>query len=155
MTFPPVEPARILLVEDSPSDVCLTQKVMADARIANELYVVGDGDEALDFLYRRDPYADAPTPDMILLDLNLPRKDGREVLQEIKCDDTLKHIPVIVLTTSREEADVLQSYELHANSYIAKPIDLHEFIDVVRSIEGYWLTIVRLPARDGGAALRR
>jgi CheY-like chemotaxis protein len=154
MTFPPVQPARILLVEDSPSDVRLTEKVMADARIANELHVVGDGVDALDFLYRRASYADAPMPDMILLDLNLPRKDGREVLQTIKADDTLKHIPVVVLTTSREEADVLQSYELHASSYIAKPIDLHEFIDVVRSIEGYWLSIVRLPVRDGGARVR-
>jgi chemotaxis family two-component system response regulator Rcp1 len=154
MTYPPVQPARILLVEDSPSDVRLTQKVMADARIANELHVVGDGADALDFLNRRGPYANAPQPDMILLDLNLPRKDGREVLEEIKNDPALMHIPVVVLTTSREEADVLRSYELHANSYIAKPIDLHEFIDVVRSIEGYWLSIVRLPVRDGGAAVR-
>jgi two-component system, chemotaxis family, response regulator Rcp1 len=140
-------PAEILLVEDSPSDILLTQKVLADARIANHVHVVRDGVDALNFVRRRPPYEDAPVPDLILLDLNLPRMDGREVLREIKSDADLRQIPVIVLTTSRDELDVLRSYELHANSYVTKPIDLTEFIDVVRSIEGYWLSIVRLPAR--------
>jgi two-component system, chemotaxis family, response regulator Rcp1 len=142
-----VVPAEILLVEDSPSDILLTRKVLADARIANRVHVVRDGVDALDFLHRRASYEDAPVPDLILLDLNLPRMDGREVLHEIKADPSLRQIPVIVLTTSRDEFDVLRSYELHANSYVTKPIDLTEFIDVVRSIEGYWLSIVRLPPR--------
>jgi two-component system, chemotaxis family, response regulator Rcp1 len=140
-------PAQILLVEDSPSDIRLTQKVLTDARIANDLHVVKDGVDALAFVRREGQYADAAAPDLILLDLNLPRMDGREVLRAIKSDPNLHNIPVIVLTTSRQERDVLESYEMHANSYIAKPIDLGEFIDVVRSIEGYWLSIVRLPTR--------
>lgn len=143
-------PAQILLVEDSPSDIRLTQKVLTDARIANELHVVKDGVDALAFVRREGQYADAAAPDLILLDLNLPRMDGREVLRAIKSDPNLHNIPVIVLTTSRAERDVLESYEMHANSYIAKPIDLGEFIDVVRSIEGYWLSIVRLPTRVSG-----
>jgi two-component system, chemotaxis family, response regulator Rcp1 len=145
-----VVPAEILLVEDSPSDIRLTEKVLADAKIANHLHVVRDGVDALAFVRREPPYADACVPDLILLDLNLPRMDGRDVLREIKADPELRHIPVIVLTTSTEERDVLQSYELHANSYVSKPIDLAEFIDVVRSIEGYWLSIVRLPSRSAG-----
>jgi chemotaxis family two-component system response regulator Rcp1 len=144
-------PAEILLVEDSPSDIRLTQKVMADARIANNLHVARDGADALAFLRREGPHADAVRPDLVLLDLNLPRVDGRDVLRAIKSDAALRHIPVIVLTTSREEGDVLSSYELQANSYISKPIDLNEFIDVVRSIEGYWLSIVRLPHRAAAA----
>lgn len=141
-------PAEILLVEDSPSDIRLTQKVLADARIANNLSVVRDGVDALAFLRGEAPNEAGIQPDLVLLDLNLPRKDGREVLHEIKADPDLRHIPVVVLTTSREEHDVLRSYELQANSYISKPIDLNEFIDVVRSIEGYWLSIVRLPHRS-------
>jgi CheY-like chemotaxis protein len=149
MTHQNPVPAEILLVEDSPSDIRLTQKVLAQARIANNLHIVRDGVDALAYVRRSEPqYADAPTPDIILLDLNLPRMDGREVLHELKGDPDLRHIPVIVLTTSTEEQDVLRSYELHANSYVSKPIDLNEFFDVVRSIEGYWLSIVRLPPKE-------
>jgi chemotaxis family two-component system response regulator Rcp1 len=145
--FEDYRPAQILLVEDSPSDVRLTQEVLSEAKIANDLHVVGDGVEAMQFLRGEGAFAASPRPDLILLDLNLPRKGGREVLAEIKQDSELASIPVIVLTTSREEEDVLRSYELHANSYISKPIDLQDFIDVVRSIEDYWLSIVRLPSQ--------
>jgi chemotaxis family two-component system response regulator Rcp1 len=145
-------PAEILLVEDSPSDIRLTEKVMADARIANNLHVVRDGVEAIAFVRGEGAYESMPQPDLVLLDLNLPRIDGREVLHTIKSDPELHRMPVIVLTTSREEQDVLRSYELQANSYISKPIDLGEFIDVVRSIEGYWLNIVRLPRHGAGGA---
>jgi CheY-like chemotaxis protein len=144
-------PAEILLVEDSPSDIRLTEKVMADARIANNLHVVRDGVEAIAFMRCEGPYESMPRPDLVLLDLNLPRVDGREVLHAIKSDPELHRTPVVVLTTSREEQDVLRSYELQANSYISKPIDLGEFIEVVRSIEGYWLNIVRLPTHGGTA----
>jgi two-component system, chemotaxis family, response regulator Rcp1 len=147
-------PAEILLVEDSPSDIRLTEKVMADARIANNLHVVRDGVEAIAFVRGEAPYESRPRPDLVLLDLNLPRIDGREVLHTIKSDPELQRVPVVVLTTSREEQDVLRSYELQANSYISKPIDLGDFIDVVRSIEGYWLSIVRLPRQAGASAGR-
>ncbi len=139
------QPIQILLVEDSPGDVRLTQEVLRDARIANELHVVGDGEEAMAFLRREGAYAGQARPDLVLLDLNLPRKDGREVLAEIKADPELKAVPVIVLTTSEAEHDILRSYQLAANAYISKPVDLGEFIAVVRSIENFWLTIVRLP----------
>ena len=139
------EPVQILLVEDSPGDVRLTQEILRDAKIANELHVVGDGEEAMAFLRREDGHAGVPRPDLILLDLNLPRKDGREVLEELKAEPDLHSIPVIVLTTSAAERDVLRSYELSASCYITKPIDLNEFITVVRSIENFWLSIVRLP----------
>jgi chemotaxis family two-component system response regulator Rcp1 len=142
-----VTPIQILLVEDSPGDVRLTQEVLRSARIANRLHVAEDGEEAMRFLRREGDHADAPRPDLILLDLNLPRKDGREVLAELKGDAELHTIPVIVLTTSNAERDILRSYELSANSYITKPIDLDEFITVVRSIESFWLSIVRLPPR--------
>jgi CheY-like chemotaxis protein len=138
-------PIRILLVEDSPGDVRLTQEVLRDAKIANDLYVVGDGEVAMAFLRREGEHADAPRPDLVLLDLNLPRKDGREVLVEISEDADLRTVPVIVLTTSAAEQDILRSYRLSANAYITKPIDLNEFITVVRSIESFWLSIVRLP----------
>jgi CheY-like chemotaxis protein len=127
---------------------------MADARIANNLHVVRDGVEAIAFVRGEAPYESMPRPDLVLLDLNLPRIDGREVLHAIKSDPALNRTPVVVLTTSREEQDVLRSYELQANSYISKPIHLGEFIEVVRSIEGYWLNIVRLP-RPGRAAIGR
>ena len=139
-------PIQILLVEDSPGDVRLTQEVLRDARIANELHVVGDGEAAMAFLRRQGEYADRPRPDLVLLDLNLPRKDGRAVLAEINADAELASIPVIVLTTSDAEQDILRSYRLAANAYITKPIDLNELIAVVRSIETFWLSIVRLPA---------
>ncbi len=140
------EPIQILLVEDSPGDVRLTQEVLRDARIANELHVVGDGEKAMAFLRRTGPHAGGPRPDLVLLDLNLPRKDGREVLAEMSEDEDLRTVPVIVLTTSAAEQDILRSYQLAANAYVTKPIDLDEFITVVRSIETFWLSIVRLPA---------
>ncbi len=141
-----VEPIEILLVEDSPADVDLTREALEDAKVSNNLHVVADGVEALAFLRREGPYAEAPRPDLILLDLNLPKKDGREVLAEIKADPALRRIPVVVLTTSEAEQDIVRSYDLHANCYITKPVDLDAFIEVVRSIEGFWLAIVRLPA---------
>lgn len=142
---PHAQPIQILLVEDSPGDVRLTQEVLRDARIANELHVVGDGEEAMAFLRQEGRFAGHSRPDLVLLDLNLPRKDGREVLSEISADPDLKAVPVIVLTTSEAEQDILRSYQLSANAYITKPIDLNEFIAVVRSIETFWLSIVRLP----------
>ena len=140
-----VKPIEILLVEDNPGDVRLSIEVLRDAKVHNHLTAVGDGVEALSFLRREGIYADAPHPDLILLDLNLPKKDGREVLAEIKADDHLKRIPVVVLTTSQSEEDILKAYELHANCYISKPVNLDQFIKVVQSIEAFWLTIVKLP----------
>ena len=138
-------PIEILLVEDSPADVRLTKEVLDEASVRNRLHVVHDGVEAMAFLRREDIYADAPAPDVILLDLNLPRKPGREVLAEIKQDPAFKRIPVVVLTTSAAERDILEAYGLHANCYITKPIDLNQFIRIVKSIEDFWLTIVKLP----------
>ena len=135
----------ILLIEDNPADVRLTQEALKDAKVKNDLHVVGDGVAGMEFLQRTGEYSEAPRPDLILLDLNLPRKDGREVLEEIKADEDLRRIPVVVLTTSRAEEDVLRSYNLHANCYVTKPVDLDQFIRIVRSIEDFWLTIVRLP----------
>ena len=136
---------ELLLVEDSEPDVRLTREALHEAKVKNRLWVVEDGVEALDFLKRQGRYADAPRPDLILLDLNLPRKDGRQVLQEIKNDESLKRIPVVILTTSKNEEDVLRAYDLHANCYITKPVDFNRFMEVVKSIEDFWLTIVRLP----------
>jgi chemotaxis family two-component system response regulator Rcp1 len=143
-----VEPIDILLVEDNPGDVRLTVEALKEGKVHNRLSVVQDGVEALAFLRREGKYADAPRPDVILLDLNLPKKDGREVLAEIKADDRLRRIPVVVLTTSKAEEDILRSYALHANCYVTKPVDLEQFITVVRSIEDFWFSIVRLPARE-------
>jgi CheY-like chemotaxis protein len=140
---------EILLVEDNPGDVRLTQETLRDGKMRNNLHVVWDGVEAMEFLHRESKYADAPCPDLILLDLNLPKKDGREVLAEIKADSDLKRIPVVVLTTSKAEQDIFKSYDLHANCYISKPVDLDQFERVVRSIEDFWFTIVKLPL-DGG-----
>jgi len=139
------QPIEILLVEDNPGDVRLTQEALKENKVLNNLHVVEDGVEAMAFLHRDGKYADAVRPDLILLDLNLPRKDGREVLAEIKTDDNLKRIPVVVLTISGAEEDILKSYNLHANCYITKPVDLDQFIKVVKSIEDFWLTIVKLP----------
>jgi CheY-like chemotaxis protein len=139
-------PVEILLVEDNPGDVRLTQEALRDGKVWNHLHHVSDGIEAVAFLRREGKYEDAPRPDLILLDLNLPRKDGREVLAEIKSDPRLAQIPVVVLTTSRAEEDVFRSYGLHANCYIVKPIDLDQFIHVVQSIESFWLCIVQLPS---------
>ena len=140
-----LSPVEILLVEDSPADVRLTVEALRDAKVRNNLHVAQDGEEALAFLRREGEHADAVRPDLILLDLNLPKKDGREVLEEIKADPQLRRIPVVVLTTSEAEQDILRSYDLHANCYITKPVDLDQFITVVRTIEDFWLTIVKLP----------
>lgn len=136
---------RILLVEDNPGDVRLTQEALRGAKVANDLQVVGDGEAAIDYLRRRGRYVDAPRPDIVLLDLNLPRLDGREVLMDIKSDPDLAKIPIIILTSSTAERDIHSAYELHANCYISKPVDFTEFIEAVRSLEGFWLRIVRLP----------
>jgi len=140
-----VRPIEILLVEDSPADVELTIEALHDVKVRNTLSVVADGIAALAFLRREGVYADAPHPDLVLLDLNLPRKDGRAVLAEIKADPALRRIPVVILTTSEAEQDVLKSYDLHANCYVTKPVDLDRFISVVKSIEEFWLAIVKLP----------
>ncbi|HEX2619717.1 MAG TPA: response regulator [Phototrophicaceae bacterium] len=140
-----MQPIEILLVEDNPGDARLTREALKDSKMNNNLSVVEDGVEAIEFLRRIGQYADAPRPDIILLDLNLPRKDGREVLQEIKADNDLKRIPVVVLTTSDDERDILSTYDLHANCYITKPVNLNRFIEIVKSIEGFWFSIVKLP----------
>lgn len=140
---------EILLVEDNEGDVRLTREALKEGRIRNRLHVVSDGEQALAFLRREGEYDDVPRPDLILLDLNLPRLDGREVLSAIKSDPALKQIPVVVLTSSRTEQDLLRAYDLHANCFITKPVEFDEFIDVVRSIEDFWLTIVVLPPKDG------
>ena len=145
-----VKPIEILLVEDNPGDVRLTIEALKEAKVINHLTVLKDGVEALAFLRRQAPYSAAPHPHLILLDLNLPRMDGREVLAAIKADDSLKHIPVVILTSSQDEQDVLKSYNLHANCYISKPVDLDQFVRVVRSIEDFWLGIVVLPASQPG-----
>ncbi len=142
---PQQKPIEILMVEDSPTDAQLTVEALHAAKVANRLSHVEDGVEAMRYLRRQGPYADAPRPDLILLDLNLPRKDGREVLDELKRDPDLKVIPVVILTTSRSEQDVLRSYQLHANCYITKPVDFTQFMEVVKIIENFWLTIVTLP----------
>lgn len=138
-------PAEVLLVEDNPGDVRLTTEALKEGRVLNQVHVVGDGVEALKFLRREEPYTDAVKPDLILLDLNLPRMSGREVLAEIKAEENLKRIPVVVLTTSQAEEDVLRSYDLHANCYVTKPVDLEQFLEVVKFIEDYWLMMVKLP----------
>jgi chemotaxis family two-component system response regulator Rcp1 len=140
-------PIEILLVEDSPGDVRLTQEALREGEIRHHLSVATDGERALAFLRRAGKYADAPRPDVILLDLNLPKKDGREVLTELKADPLLRRIPVVILTTSSNEQDILRAYDLHANCYITKPVDLDQFISVVQSIESFWLTIVTLPGQ--------
>lgn len=138
----------ILLVEDNPADVRLTREALKEAKVGNQLHVVEDGVEAMRFLRREGEFNDVPRPDLIMLDLNLPKKDGREVLEEIKVDPVLKTIPVVVLTTSHAEEDIVRSYNLHANCYVTKPVDLDQFIRIVKSIEDFWLTIVRLPPTD-------
>jgi chemotaxis family two-component system response regulator Rcp1 len=139
-------PIDILMVEDNPGDIRLTQEALRENKMNNTLHVVKDGVEAMAFLRREETYADARRPDLILLDLNLPKKDGREVLAEIKADPVLMRIPVVILTTSQAEEDILRSYDLHANCFVTKPVDLDQFMKVVQSIEDFWLTIVKLPA---------
>ncbi len=147
-----IKPIEILLIEDNPGDVRLTEEALKEGKVTNNLIVAKDGEEALDCLYRRRKFANCPRPDLILLDLNLPKKDGREVLETIKTDDNLKQIPVIILTTSKAEEDILRSYQHHANCYITKPIDIDEFLRVVRLTEDFWLTIVQLPTRTTAKA---
>jgi two-component system, chemotaxis family, response regulator Rcp1 len=139
---------EILLVEDNPGDVRLTREALKEEKICNQLHVAMDGEEALDFLYQRGPFYAASRPDIILLDLNLPKKDGREVLAEIKQDSNLRTIPVVILTTSEDEEDILRAYDLHANCYITKPVDLHKFMEIVKRIEAFWFSIVKLPRND-------
>ncbi|HWT26039.1 MAG TPA: response regulator [Solirubrobacteraceae bacterium] len=138
-------PIEVLLVEDDPGDVLLIQEAFADNKVRNRLHTVADGVDALRFLRQEDEFAEAPRPDLILLDLNLPRKDGREVLAEVKTDEALQQIPVVVLTTSKLEEDVLRSYRLHANAYVTKPVDFDRFIEVVRQIDEFFVTVVKLP----------
>ena len=140
-------PMNILLVEDNPGDVLLAREALRDAEFASELHVVNDGEQAMAFLRNEGEYADLPRPDLVLLDLNLPRMDGREVLAEIKADEDLRQIPVVVLTTSKAEEDVLRSYKLHANAYVTKPVDFERFIEVVRQIDEFFVTVVKLPSR--------
>jgi CheY-like chemotaxis protein len=142
-----VRPVEILVVDDNPGDVQLIVEAIQDAKLANQLHTAGDGVEALAFLRREAPFQDAPRPDLIILDLNLPKKDGREVLQEIKADPNLRPIPVVVLTTSRAEADILKVYNLNANCYIAKPVAFEQFAEVVRAIDHFWFAIVTLPPK--------
>ncbi len=142
-----LRPIRVLLVEDDPGDVLMTREAFEHHRIRNTLHVAADGVEALEFLNRRGRFRDAPRPGLILLDLNLPGKDGREVLGEIKRDPALCTIPVVVLTTSEAEEDIVRSYELHANAYVTKPVDFEKFTEVVRRIDDFWLTVVQLPHR--------
>ncbi len=144
-TQTPVRPAEVLLVEDNPGDARLTQEALKEGKVLNRVSVVPDGIEAMAFLRRQGPYADVPRPNLILLDLNLPKKDGREVLAEIKADPDLKRIPVVILTTSQAEEDIARTYDLHANCYVTKPVDLDKFLEVVRSIEDFWLAFVQLP----------
>ena len=136
---------EILLVEDNPGDVRLTQEAFNDAKVWNHLHVVGDGEEALAFLHNEGQYTSAPHPDLILLDLNLPKKDGREVLEQVKNDPLTKRIPVVVLTTSKEERDIVETYNLHANCYITKPVDLEQFNTIVRYLDNFWFSVVKLP----------
>jgi chemotaxis family two-component system response regulator Rcp1 len=140
-------PVEILLVDDNPADVMLTQEAFSENKVCNNLNIVYDGVEAMDFLHKRGKYASAPTPDFILLDLNMPRKDGREVLAEIKADDVLKYIPVVIMTVSKDDRDILESYRLHANCYIKKPVKFTEFVEVVRSLENFWFSVVTLPSK--------
>ena len=140
------QPIEILLVEDNPGDVRLTQEILKDGRIHNHLNVVDDGEKAIAFLYRTPPYTHAPEPSLVLLDLNLPRRGGLEVLKIIKTNETLKHIPVIVFTTSQAEEDIMNAYNLYANCYVTKPIDLEQFTKSVQSIEDFWLAMVQLPS---------
>ncbi|WP_406376501.1 response regulator [Streptomyces sp. NBC_00647] len=149
MTTPGGTPIDVLLVEDDPGDELMTREAFEDNKIGNTLHVVRDGEEALDFLYRRGAHTGAPQPDLILLDLNLPKYDGRQVLEQIKSDPALSHIPVVVLTTSAAEEDILRSYKLHANAYVTKPVDLDQFIAAVRQIDDFFVQVVRLPRQNG------
>lgn len=143
-----VRPAEILLVEDSPTDVLLASEALESSKVCNRLHAVRDGVEAMAYLRREGRYADAPRPDLILLDLNLPKKDGREVLKAIKTEEGLKRIPVVVLTTSGDETDVLRAYGLHANCYVVKPVNFEKFAEVIKSVENFWFAVVMLPPKE-------
>lgn len=145
MTTPESRTITVLLVEDDPGDVLMTREAFEHHKLRNQLHVVGDGVEALAFLRREGVHADAPRPGLVLLDLNLPRKDGREVLEEVKNDATLRSIPIVVLTTSQAEEDILRTYDLHANAYVAKPVDFERFIEVIRQIDDFFVSVVKLP----------
>jgi two-component system, chemotaxis family, response regulator Rcp1 len=140
-----VQPVEILLVEDNPVDVLMTKEAFCGSRVCNNLHVTEDGEEAMDFLYKRGKFSSVPSPEIVLLDLNLPRKDGREVLAEIKGDPFLRHIPVIILTTSQDDEDIWTSYELHANCFITKPVDMEQFTKALECLGEFWFTLVRLP----------
>lgn len=140
-------PIEVLLVEDDPGDVLMTREAFSDYKIANRLSVVSNGEDAIAYLRKQDRFAEAPTPDLVLLDLNLPRRDGREVLQEIKRDPELRRIPIVVLTTSEAEEDVVAAYDLHANAYVRKPVDFDQFVAAVQAIDDFFITVVRLPSR--------
>ena len=140
-----VRPIEVLLVEDDEGDVLMTREALDEGKVFNRLSVVGDGVEAIAYLRREQPYADATRPDLVLLDLNLPRRDGRQVLAEVKTDPDLRRIPIVVLTTSEAEEDVLRSYDLHANAYVTKPVDFDRFVEVIRQIDDFWISVVRLP----------
>jgi CheY-like chemotaxis protein len=140
-------PIEILLVDDNPADVTLTQEAFLENKLCNNLNVVNDGVEAMDYLRKRGKYTSVPTPDIILLDLNMPRKDGREVLAEIKADDVLKYIPVVIMTVSKDDKDIRESYRLHANCYVKKPVKFAEFVEVVKAIENFWFSVVTLPSK--------
>jgi two-component system, chemotaxis family, response regulator Rcp1 len=139
---------EILLIEDNPGDARLTQEALKDGKVKNNLHIVYNGVEATDFLFKRNKYKDSPRPDLVILDLNLPKKNGQEVLAEIKADKSLKSIPVVILTISKSEEDILKTYNLHANCFLTKPIDLIKFMEVVKSIEDFWLTLVKLPKNE-------
>ncbi|MBV8693138.1 MAG: response regulator [Actinobacteria bacterium] len=141
------QPIEVLLVEDDPGDVLMTQEALADYKIANRVTVVTNGEDAIAYMRKEGRYADVTTPDLVLLDLNLPRRDGREVLRDIKGDPDLRRVPVVVLTTSEAEEDVLASYNLHANAYVRKPVDFEQFVAAVRAIDDFFITVVRLPSR--------
>ena len=139
---------EILLVEDSPIDIKLTEEALLEGKVKNNLHVVQDGEDAMDFLRKKGKYNQAPTPDLVLLDLNLPRKDGREVLAEMKSDLVLRRIPVVILTTSRAEEDIIKTYDLHVNCYVTKPVDMNQFLEVIKSISNFWLTVVVQPEKN-------
>jgi CheY-like chemotaxis protein len=145
LTTEALRPIEVLLVEDDEGDVVITREALAEGKVINRLHVVGDGVEALDYLRRQGPHGDATKPDLVLLDLNLPRMDGRQVLEEIKSDPELRRIPVVVLTTSAADEDILASYDLHANAYVTKPVDFDRFVDVIRSIDDFFISVVQLP----------
>ena len=145
MNLENARPIEILLVEDDPGDVVIAQEALEQSKLVNNLHVASNGDEALAFLRREGDYADSPKPDLVLLDLNLPRRDGREVLAEVKSDPDLRRIPVVILTTSQAEEDIVRSYDLHANAYVTKPVDFAQFVNVVRQVDEFFFTVVRLP----------